>query len=333
MPNRDKTISSCYHATVRYGYLDRVDDSQVFMEDLVQTLLQQLLEKRSVGSPGAAQRFINAIAAKATARSTATSSYQGDMEALAGGFATGVPSASSDGTDSSTHSIAQVLSAAAAAVNSMTGADNSTPSPGSACGVVSELLSQLTATDLLAILQPVRTTVSNRRLSISRPVPTSKLGSSTGLAAVAGEGTPELPSLGSVPQGEVLACITIKVSGETAVATTGLEPSSKQGGLLELTPQPAGLPRRESAKLHEDGNLTFGSAGEYGDNQTAQVACESAPAVVPAAAESSDNGEALRRFPSYWGQLQDAGKSAIESDDEEPEEEAEGEQVSRVVQG
>jgi hypothetical protein len=64
---RDKSLSGCYHAVVRYGYMDRVQHSAAFMEALVLTLLQQVLERKGIGSPGAAQRLLAALTAKAAA--------------------------------------------------------------------------------------------------------------------------------------------------------------------------------------------------------------------------------------------------------------------------
>jgi hypothetical protein len=51
---------------VRYGYMDRVQHNEAFMEALVLQLLQQVLERRGVGSRRAAQRLLAALTDKAS---------------------------------------------------------------------------------------------------------------------------------------------------------------------------------------------------------------------------------------------------------------------------
>eukprot|EP00879_Flechtneria_rotunda_P016144 GHRR01016888.1.p1 GENE.GHRR01016888.1~~GHRR01016888.1.p1 ORF type:complete len:883 (+),score=297.21 GHRR01016888.1:1137-3785(+) len=127
---RDKSLSSCYQAVVRYGYTDRINHGKSFMDALVMDLLRHLLERKGVGSQGAAQRLLAAITAKAAEATGNDELAAVKLAAAPGGI-----------------NLSQASAAAAAFdfVKAPVPADK---------GVVASLLAGLSIGDFLAILQP-----------------------------------------------------------------------------------------------------------------------------------------------------------------------------------
>lgn len=325
---RDKTISSCYHATVRYGYLDRVDHSQVFMEQLVLELLQHLLDRKGVGSPGAAKRLLITIANKA--RVSASDSGTADKPTAAAGLPQSKEVRVSSGAAvSGAESVAQTLALAAEAAQ-IASASYSSSLPASSTGIVSEILSRLTAAELLAVLQPVGS-LSARDFSHKQLFQGSKSGSTSG--AVFG-------ARGQGGSADGLACITVRMTGgSTPESTTGplaaSQTGSKHVGFQGLTQKQVGdQPGRAPARLTVDGAVVDEVAGQTADSPDSE-SIRGVPAVAAGlestarpqnrsaratAGPAADEASALCRMPSYWIDLPDGKESELQSDSEEDSE-------------
>lgn len=199
---RDRTIASCYSVVARYGYTDAVNHGDAFMEQLVTALLRHLLERRGVGSAGAAQRLLAALQARASAL------------AAAAGASSAMPGACA--------SIAETLAAVAAAVAA---AHTSCASRGCA---VTALLQGLTAADALAILHGCPGVDASGGPCSRRPsvfAAKGRAGSSGGGAALEAAARARGGS-SSGGGGEVLACITLLSAGSVGTKQAPLASAS-----------------------------------------------------------------------------------------------------------
>lgn len=350
---RDKSISGCYHVVVRYGYIDRVDHSQAFMEQLVQQLLKQVLERKGVGSPGAAQRLLAALAAKATPVAFRVNAGAGASfispavlaaPNLVGCRRGSVRTSATGSTCGGALSIAEVLAASRARAASA--AAVSSTGEGIACttstGVI-KLLKDATAAELAAILAlPQRPSWEARAGRHSSSVPGSTKHFMTTSTASTCAFTAAEAVMAASASDEVLARISLRVDGEAAVTTDKASAmhtvnAAAFGVDSAITIMRAAVGEQPSGPATCDASSLLAAVGQRASAQLLQPneGDESVVAAVNDAAISSTEHCSLEerqrasscsvededfrppaRLPSYWGALSCAGGGEDDGEEE-----------------
>jgi hypothetical protein len=306
--------------------MDRVQHSAAFMEALVQTLLQQVLERKGIASPGAAQRLLAALTAKAAAAGRASGAGAepfGDVKGCS-------------------------RSDAAAAATA-------------ACAVTA-VIEQLTAAELLEVLMPAsaqqKQQQKQQKVQQAQQQQESQAWSIKARASLTQQQHPQQPPSSLQPHAvekdgapsagetdKVLACIRLSDGGGPAgiaakqATAAALLPRAEETSPAEAADAPA--PSSSSAAVHaaplqNSSSFLSGlrqrvsfrlSRQDSGNSNLASQAahCSAAASREPGAADG------LGR-PSYWGQLHKGHAAESDGESEVADEESAAD-LSAVVSG